>query len=264
MRRFPVIAVLVMALVPLGSAGQERPFLYNDEAFGQPSDANELRICIDPRDPAWHIDRAIAEEIAAVLLVEPVIHMIEDTRQSVPFEDVYYYLRANCRVYFGFRLIADLYPTWSTATRPYYTANYVFVTLNDDYERLADVPAGASVAATLASSADFRFTQYNNALPAAQRWKRLPFGTDAQSLDALEQGTVGAALVWGPALLADQRTGLSVISSEPIRFEPMPVGGLLLSTDTFLRQSIDDAIAALSAAGTLDELVGDHGYLSPP
>ncbi len=73
-----------------------------------------------------------------------------------------------------------------------------------------------------------------------------------------------AALVWGPALLADQRPGLSVISSEPIRFEPMPVGGLLLSTDTFLRQSIDDAIAALSAAGTLDELVGDHGYLAPP
>ena len=262
MRR-PFFAALVLALAPMAGFGQERPFLYNAEQFGQPSDANELRICIDPRDPAWEIDRAIAQEIASVLLLEPVIHMIEDTRQSVPFDDVYYYLRANCRVYFGFRLIADLYPTWAIATRPYYNAGYVFVT-DGDYSRLADVPSGAPIAATLASSADFRFTQFNNALPADQRWQRLPFGTDAQSLDALEAGTAEAALVWGPVLLSGQRPDLAVMSPEPLQLDPMPVGGLLLSTDTFLRTSIDDAIAALGAAGTLDELIGEHGYLSPP
>ncbi|WMT90057.1 transporter substrate-binding domain-containing protein [Pelagibacterium sp. H642] len=257
-------AALLLAFVPLAGIGQDRPFLYNEEEFGQPSDANELRICIDPRDPAWEIDRAIAEEIASVLLLEPVIHMIEDTRASVPLDDVYYYLRANCRVYFGFRLIADLYPTWAMATRPYYEARYVFVTDDPEYSRLADLPAGAPIAATLASSADFRFTQFNNALPAAQRWRRVPFGTDTQSLDALEQGVVEAALIWGPALLAEQRPGLAIMSPEPLAFDPMPVGGLLLSTDTFLRTSIDDAIAALSAAGTLERLVREYPYLSPP
>ena len=260
------LCAAVSAWAPLALAQQDdRPFLNNPETFGRPTDDNTLRVCIDLRDPLWEIDREIAQALAAVLLLEPEIHLIDDGRTSVPLDDVYSYLRGQCRVYFGFRLVAGMYPSWASVTRAYYDARYVFVTDGTEYAALADIPAGRPVGVTLGSSADFRFTPYNNALSPNARWTRRPYGTDAQALAALENGDVEAALVWGPALVGHQGgADFSVIAPDPLQLETMPVGGLMLSGDVFLRQSLDEGIAAMLAGGEIERAIADRPFLSLP
>ncbi|SDG69768.1 substrate-binding periplasmic protein [Pelagibacterium luteolum] len=267
--RFGPALLVAFALAAGSATAQDRPFLYNEEDFGRPVDGTELDVCIDQRDPAWQIDEAIAREIAAVLLLDPQIHYVGGAAVTSPFDDVYYYLRAQCRVFFGFKLIAGHYPEWVAVTRAYYDANYVFVGSDPNVARLGDLPPRTAIGTTSATSADFLFLQFNNLQPTAQRWRRIPFGTDAQTLSALESGTIAAALVWGPSLL-DLTDGdalppdVQFIAPDPVQLSPMPVGGLLLSTDTYLRQEIDTAIVALQAQGYLDQLVAQYPFLSVP
>lgn len=260
-----MLTVLVCAAS--SSFAQDRPVLYNEEEYGRPTDGTTLRVCIDQRDPAWQIDEAIAREVAGLLLLEPSIYYIGNYSVSSPFEDVYYHLRAHCRVYFGFRLIAGHYPEWVSLTRPYYDAAYIFVSKDPQIDRLSDLPPGAPIAVTAGSTADFHFIRYNNSLPSANRWRRIPFGTDGQALSALDRGIVNAALIWGPVLLEHQDSGsldLTMVDSNPLHFEPMPVGGLLLSTDSYLRQQLDSAISALTMSGATEELLALHAFLSVP
>lgn len=267
--RFALATLFTLALGASSGSAQDRPFLSNEEDFGRPVDGTELDVCIDQRDPAWQIDEAIAREIAAVLLLDPQIHYVGGGAVSSPFDEVYYYLRADCRVFFGFKLIAGHYPEWVAVTRPYYDANYVFVGLDPAIDRLSDLPPATPIGATSGTTADFQFLQFNNLQAAAQRWQRIPYGTDAQALIGLENGTVAAALVWGPSLLPQDGEGApsterNILAPEPVQLPPMPVGGLLLSTDTYLRQELDTAIVALDAQGYFEDLAARYPFLSVP
>lgn len=255
----PTLTALSLAISP-GNA-QERPVLPNEEEFGRPSDDFSFRFCVDPRDPGWEFDKAIGEAIADSLLLEPRMHVVTDTNERAEFDDIYRHLLADCAVYFGFKLIAGGFPEWVTITRPYYETGYVFVAKAPAPASLGDLPPGTPLGASLGSAADFRLVQYNNALPAAQRWKRYPHSSDALAIDAVLDGTVAAALVWAPSLFELGKTrpevaALEIIdSSAPLVLPPMPVGAVLLSRDTFLRNNIDQAIDALVADGVIAELL---------
>lgn len=266
-RRFSAFRQTAMFALALAAAGappaaQDRPFLRNEEQFGRPIDGERLRVCIDPRDPAATIDREIAEAIASVLLLELDVYLIPDTRVTAEFDDVYILLRGDCRVVFGFKLITGFYPDWVTATRAYYNANYVFLARSPAPARLGDLPAGTPVAATLGSIADFAFLKYNNTLPAPRRWQRIPLSSDEMSIAALQGSSVDAALVWGPSALATAGDNLAILDPSPVRVSPMPVGALLLSTDSFLRVSIDQAISALIDEGAITRIVESHDAAS--
>ena len=115
----------------------------------------------------------------------------------------------------------------------------------------------------MGSTADFRLIQYNNSLPAAQRWRRFPMGSDEQALQAVVDGGVSAALVWAPSWFALSKThpefaALETVAPEPLTIPPMPVGALLLSRDVFLRTNIDQAIGALIADGTVAKLLAEQ------
>jgi polar amino acid transport system substrate-binding protein len=80
--------------------------------------------------------------------------------------------------------------------------------------------------------------------------------SDEAALRALVKGQVGAALVWGPALWSLQKSepafaGLRIIAPAPLAPDAVNVGAAVLSSETFLRSSIDRAIAALNADGTI-------------
>ncbi len=256
-------AVLAGCICAAGQGhAQEPPFLDNEEDYGRPMDGSALKVCIDPRDPAWEIDRDIAGAVAGLLLLEPEIYLVPDTRNTSVLDDVYAHLRGNCRAFFGFKLIAAFYPEWLTATRPYYQAHYVFVGRHPLPDRLGAIPPGTAVGATLGTAADFGFLQHNNLQPAERRWRRVPFGADDRALAAVRDGSVAAALVWGPSalpLVTGEGAAFGIVAPDPVRIAPMPVGALLLSSDTYLRQSIDRAIEALIAGGEIDAILAAHG-----
>jgi len=263
-----VLAILVGNSLALSQSGL-RPELPDEEKFGRPADEFALSYCVDPRDPGWEMDNAIGQAIADRLLLEARPHIVADTSQRAEIDDLYRHLLADCRIYFGFKLIPGAYPDWLTVTRPYYETGYVFVGPASAPSRLADIPAHEPIGSTLGSSGDFRLVQYNNSLPADRRWKRFPFGSDASAMEAVVDGTVTAALVWAPAFAQSRKSdsaigALKVIASEPLNIPAMQVGAVLLSEDTFLRSNVDKAIEAIVADGTVEKILKDQGMPGTP
>jgi len=245
------------------------PELPDAERYGRVGDENSLRICIDPRDPAWQVDRQIAEAIAGALLLTPSVTVIESTAEREELDAIYRQLLENCSVYFGFKLVAGSYPEWLTLTRPYYDVGYRFVTADPDWQRLGDIPRDQALGPTIGTSGDFALVQYLNSLPAAERWRRFPMTSDVLALEALSSGEVAAALVWAPSLYelgqADPEiAALRVIAADPAPQTVVLVGAVLLSRDGYLRTAMDEAIASLVADGTIAAILDQAGFPATP
>ena len=265
------LAVLALAAFPVPAMAQgepeffERPFAPGQWDIGRRTDESQLRYCVDPRDPAWEVDGAIADAIAQALLLEPVRHVVTSTILLEDITKVYEVLLKDCDLYMGFKLIAEGYPQWVTLSRPYYEAGYVFVTGDPELASLADLPAGRPIGATMGSMAHYRLVSYLMAVPAEQRWPAFPFGTNEFTLNALLEGTVDVALVWGPEFWAKQQhdpayADIRVIDSNPLPPTTIGVGVLMLSNQKFLRTSVDEAIAALSADGTVAQILESFDF----
>ncbi len=166
-------------------------------------------------------------------------------------------------------MISDAYPQWLAITRPYYRTSYVLATTDAGWKSLADMPKSKAIGATIGTSADLRLIQYLQALPAEQRWSRFPMGSDELALKALLRGTVSVALVWGPSFWALQKSdpalaGLRLISLKPLPESAVGVGAVLLANETFLRSSVDDAIASLVADGSIGAILDRNKFPATP
>lgn len=259
-------AILGLALA-VPAAGQEGvPHFPEDYKYGRRFDESRLRLCVDTRDTSWQVAREIGEAISAALLLEPVVHEVRTGRVVESLDELYRVMLQNCAVHMGFRLVPGAYPEWLTLTRPYYTARYAFVTSHPDWQSLSDVPWSEPIASTLGSRADYRLTSYILSLPAGERWQRFPFGTNQQTLDALTDGTAQVALLWEPVLWAarqadpDAYAGIRAIAANPLPESEEGVGAVVLARETFLRTSIDQAIAALAADGTIAAILERHDF----
>ena len=90
-------------------------------------------------------------------------------------------------------------------------------------------------------------------------------GSDELTLRALTRGTVGAALVWGPSYWTLRQndpafSGLRIIPSRPLPDSAVDVGATLHSRETFLRSNLDQAIAALTADGTIQSILDGEKF----
>ncbi len=255
------LAIPVGAL-PAGPVSAQEPEFYDVPyaprhwTYGRRLDELQLRYCVDPRDPDWEVAGAIADAIALALLLEPQRYVVDRSYAIEDLTVVYGVMLEHCDVHMGFKLIPEGFPDWVTLTRPYYETQYVFVTADPDLHALADLEPGRPIAVTIGTSAQIRLVSYLMAVPAEDRWPAFPMGTDAMALDALLNGTVDVALVWAPSLWARQRedaayADLRVIDPNPLPPTTLGVGALLLADETFLRTAVDEAIAALSADGTI-------------
>jgi polar amino acid transport system substrate-binding protein len=265
------LALLALTAFPLPAVAQgepeffERPFAPEQWNIGRRTDESKLRYCVDPRDPAWEVDGAIADAIAQALLLEPVRFVVKKEMVLEDLTKVYEILLKDCDLYMGFKLLAEGYPQWVTLSRPYYEAGYVFVTDDPGIATLADLPAGRPIGATMGTMAHYRLVSYLMAVPAEQRWPAFPFGTNEFTLNALLEGTVDVALVWGPEFWARQKADpayadFHVIDSNPLPPTTIGVGVLMLSNQKFLRTSVDEAIAALSADGTVAQILESFDF----
>lgn len=259
-----VVAALAGLAPPVSAQNEPLPFVSNEWTFGRRTDEARLRFCVDARDPEWQVAREIGEAVAGALLLEPVVHEITTGRNVEELDELYGTMLEHCSVHMGFKLLPGAYPQWLTVTRPYYNAAYVFVTDNPEWDSLGEVPPGEPIASTMGTGADLRLISYLLALPADERWARFPMGTNAQTLEAVLDGVAPVALVWEPALWAARNDDpaydtLRVIGSDPLPETVEGIGAAVLAGETFLRTSLDQAIAALSADGTIAEIIERHG-----
>jgi polar amino acid transport system substrate-binding protein len=269
------IAVCCLLAIPsAGFAQSSTPFVVDEWRFGTRETNATLNYCIDARDPDWPVAREIAAAVAAALLLRANEHLIGDDPRTADMsgedmDDTYRLLIQHCDVAFGFKLVPDAYPAWLTITRPYYRAAYVYVTVDPTWKSLGDMPVTRAIGATIGTSADLRLSQYILAVPAGQRWDKYPMASDEAALRAVINGTTGAALVWAPALWALRKKEPAFAKSREIQPAPLPVstadvGAILLSKQSFLRSSIDQAIASLTKDGTIAGILRQADFPATP
>lgn len=247
----------------------DRPFAPGQWNIGRRLDQSELRYCLDRRDPDWEVAGAIADAIASALLLEPRRYMVESDVILEDITKVYAVMLEHCDVHMGFKLIPEGYANWVTLSRAYYESQYVFVTRDPGLRRLADLDPGRTIGPTIGTSAHIRLVSYLSALPAEKRWPIYPMGTDDVALESLLGGRVDVALVWAPTLWAKRRDSADYADFHVIDPAPLPptalgVGALLLSDQVFLRNAIDEALAALSADGTLEQILESFDFPATP
>jgi polar amino acid transport system substrate-binding protein len=271
--RVPSAAALIFSLA-LGPAcaqapSSQTPFVPDEWKYGRRQDGSTLQYCLDIRDPDLPIARKIGQAIAQALLLEPKPHELGKDSVGEDIDNLYRVFLETCDLYLGFKLIPDAYPSWLAVTRPYYRTSYVMVTATAGWNSLADMPRTQAIGATIGTSADLRLIQYLQAVGDADRWSRFPMGSDELALRALTRNTVGAALVWGPAFWSLRQSepafaGLRVISSKPLADSAVDVGATLLAKETFLRHNIDQAIASLTADGTIKSILDGEKFPAAP
>lgn len=250
----------ILALLLAFPALAQRPPIPDSWLGGKRQDPSALRYCIDSRDPDQPVAEAIGEAIASALLLEPKVHVVEPGLVTAEFDDLYPYFFRHCDIHLGFKLIPGAYPDWLVVSRPYYTSSYGVVVKDPRWSALADIPPGAALGPTIGTAADLRLANYLFAVDAARRWLRHPQSSNEVALRSLVGGTISAALVWMPALWAEQRRDPAVASLRVIAPRPLPptafgVGAGSLSEESFVRTQADRAIAALVADGTIQAIL---------
>ena len=259
------LALLISALLLPRVVRAETPFVVDEWKLGRHDAGATLTYCVDQRDPDWSIASQIAQQIAGALLLEPKEILLKDRTIGDDLDDLYRILRETCDVFMGFKLAPDVYPDWLTVTRPYYRGSYVIAVRDGKVASLSDIPVTGGISATLGTVADIRLAQFLMATKESDRWRRFPMANDEAALRAVLDGTADAALVWGPAywgLRADDASfaKLRTIDARPLPAMSADIGAALLSPESFLRASIDQAISALAADGTLAKILTDRGF----
>jgi polar amino acid transport system substrate-binding protein len=257
-------AVLAISLWHTATLAQT-PFVPDEWRFGKRSDGQTLHYCVDARDPDFPVARKIGAAIAQALLLAPREHVIGEQVVAEDLDDLYRVLIETCDVYLGVKLISEAYPEWVTITRAYYRGTFALVVTQADWTSLASMPRTRPIGSTIGTTADLRLAQYLMALREAERWPRFPMSSDEAALRALVAGKVGAALVWAPSLWALQRSEPAFKALRVIRPDPLPpatvdVGAAVLATETFLRSSLDRAIASLTGDGTIQGILDEFKF----
>jgi len=261
--------VLLAWLASTATAFAETPFVFEDWKFGKRQENSTLNYCVDARDPDFPVARAIGAAIAAALLLRPKEHVIGEHVAGDELDSLYRVFLETCDVHLGFKLIPDAYPEWLKLTRPYYRGSYVLAAVDDGWRSLAQVPKSQAIGSTIGTSADLRLIQYLQALGPNERWSRFPMSSDEAALKALLSGTVGVALVWGPSLWALRKSEPAFAKVRSISPAPLPasvadVGAALLANESFLRNSIDQAIASLTDDGTIRTILEGSDFPAVP
>jgi len=269
----PLLAAIGIALVCCAALGpafaQETPFVPDEWKYGRRQAGSTLQYCLDVRDPDLPIARKIGQAIAQALLLEPKPHELGQDSVGEDLDNLYRVFLESCDIHLGFKLVPDTYPAWLAVTRPYYRTSYILVTTNAQWNSLADMPRAQAIGATIGTAADIRLIQYLQALPADSRWSRFPMGSDELALRALLRNTIGAALVWGPSFWALRQSepafaNLRIISSKPLADSAVDVGATLLARESFLRSNVDQAIASLTADGTIQSILDSEKFPAAP
>jgi polar amino acid transport system substrate-binding protein len=268
-RAAAALLVWMLALLLPAPASAQTPFVQDEWRFGRRQDGATLHYCVDERDPDLPVARKIGEAIVGALLLEGKEHVVGEDWSGEDIEQIYQVLLETCDVFLGFKLIPDAYPDWLTITRGYYRGSYVFATADASWKSLADIPRSRVIGGTIGTSADIRLMQYLAALKPSERWPHYPVASDEAALRDVVSGKLAAALVWGPSFWGLQKADpafaqLRIIAPKPLPDAGADVGAVMLTRETYLRANLDQAIAALTADGTIAAILKAFGFPAAP
>lgn len=230
-----------------------------------------VRLCQFSGVPTAEFDRSVGEAIADRLLLES-----EYTELGAGYgiggefagQDLYVSLVNDCDIILGMGLGPNLYPEEFSPTRPYAGFSYVGVTTDPQVQRLADIPSDQRLGARVASFGYTTAMRYAATLPQDQRWQILPYGDIDLMVTRLVDGTLGGMVIYGPTLatvLAEQPDlDLTQFSITPDTAAEIEIGGIMLTSNTYLRTLVDDAIASMIEDGTIESLIVEAGLDSVP
>lgn len=250
------MAVWGLLLVGAVGASAQEPFLPSAWIQqGRQLRGDDITFCVDARDPLAEFHVATGDLIASALLLNPDFYYFDREIDGLVSEDeLYLRLKNDCNVFLGYEMPpnSEWYPPWMHMTRPYYEADYVLAGLPPaaSLQRLE----GRRVGSVIGSPGDLQFLRMTQKTPEAQRWVRIPYSTDRLLLEQLLAGAVDAAFIWEPALLtvdADFR----IMNVRGISKVPWQIGAVVLATETYLRNMLDQAIAELLQYGDVQHLV---------
>lgn len=242
---------------------------------------DRITFCINEEGLLADFDRAVAHELAQVLLLEDTLVDIEAVRRTneldyrLPLnqQELFIILTNECSAFMGFLLSTSGYADWLTITRPYLRTRFVLAVLEGaDVGNLGNLPAGARVGTRMLSSADLNFTAFNGSLPPDRRWRRIPYPNNRLLLERLLDGSLDGILIWEPALHVGfgndlEAAGVKVVPTTPFQGPVIDFGVVLKQRDIFLRQALDEAIAVLIedgiATGLITELGIQGGIVEP-
>ncbi|WP_332713923.1 substrate-binding periplasmic protein [Pelagibacterium mangrovi] len=236
-------------------------------------EGNKLIFCVNPQGVLAQFERDLAEAVGQSLLADvqfyeigerdwPTRPLPYDYRLMLDEQQMFIMLAQECDGFMGF-LLSPSNPAWLSVTRAYLSARTVLATHGED-AAFAEVPHGETIGVRMMAAGDNRLIQYLAAQPDTESWRRTPYPDNELLLERLADGTVAAGMIWEYGLFGATggdpvAAGYSYTYDLPFPVDPIEIGIATRSEDTYLNGLLSDAIAALEADGTIDDLLRQNG-----
>ena len=261
--------LLFIALPLLATATVAQPMVQSDFYQGAIRErGSRIIFCVWPTSPMVEFDRSVGREIAALQFLEPEFHDVQlasSGTQEMFEQELFIHLMDDCDAVMGASLTWEPLPEWLIVTEPYFEVTYLLAATEPGRGDAFSLPENARVGSVMLSRADMTLAR---TLAAGNRsdLSRIPYNTAENILRAIVAGDLDAGIIPSHALpLLGAQPSDGAIKATPLTvppIEPEPVGMVLLSRDTYLRERLDEAIATLRSDGTLAALAGQHGFVS--
>lgn len=234
---------------------------------------DELHFCLNTSSVLVALDRAVSEAVAGLLFLRPVFYDVEypgprKVDYRIPLTPVQLFSTMNnrCDVFAGYRINAGILADWLTVSRPYFRSSLVMASLDPAVRRLEDLAAGEKIGVRLGGTGHRELRTYLDSLPSERRQRQIPYPDNDVLVERLFDRSVAAILVWeyAPGFLPDRQDGQSIASvfAPPFSINELQFSFAMMNNNTFIRSTLDSALDALQADGTLDALIRQH--LPPP
>lgn len=235
-------SVFTLALLALASGGVQ---------------AADLTLCVDRTSPLAQTDVAVAQAVAAQSHTHAKIHYFDGSGDDDGFDlkEFNTLAKASCDLVMGFPVDADAagLPEGLKATAAYGHTGFVLVVpTKSTATSLDNLGKGTRIAVTYQTTPNLFFVDH----PALVADVHL---TDDDGLAALDKGSVGAAMVWGPTVakhlkaLKEASRFRAVELTEPhARFDLV---ALYDDQHAAAAKDFDAAVVALNADGQMGKLL---------
>lgn len=275
------LAALLLGLLPtlfLPIFAQAQPLtdvvprdLYTDTMR---QDGNSVTFCYNKEGMTAAFDQELAEAIGSVLLLEAKLVPLRsngvpttplDYRLPYTAQQLFVLIAEECDAIIGY-VLSRTAPEWVRLTRPYLSTSSVLIARDPAIKRLGDLPFEHGIGSRSLSTADNRLASYLRSLPEGKRWVRRPYYNNERVLEKLNEGSIGAALVWEPALYFATKGDPEAAGYHqlPLPFQERRTELAIAtrSSNTYLNSILGEAIEELIADGSLAEMIERH-HLGP-
>lgn len=283
-RSVPLFAFLLIlfgsvagALHPAAAQSLRELGVSDDEIRNQRrATGNSITFCVNAGSLLAPFERDLAAEIAGVLLIDFDVFEVNTMPPTPPYDfrlylddvAIFRLLARSCDALMGYTLLS-IYPDWLRPSPVYLTTPTVLAVRAGEYRALTDIPVAGGIGTRSGSLADNYLSAYLRTLPEDARWPRTFYSSNEQLIERLVDHTLDAILIWQPALLAYEAEAgnagaFDVLPQIPFTIEPTQFVMALRPQEQFIELSLGQAIAELTADGTIERLAVEHGLVPLP